>query len=129
MVCSSRNDQAQRLTIDDQSFFLEFANEIPIDDQRSKDNIKENETATLMFLVNERNTRQLETTRDLLPEIKDVIKAIHKGEDQIGVFNLGKRKAVFLVLRDSAKALKAIEWMGKSRKLDKSGEFVKLDLN
>lgn len=85
--------------------------------------------ANLLFVVTERNLKQLEGIADTLPDIRRVIKKVRKGEDQIGSFDVGKRKAVVLVLQDSAKTMKAIEWMGTTgRRLDKMDEFIKLDL-
>lgn len=100
----------------------------PIDHEKSKGDIKDNDLATLMFVVTEKNLKQLDGITDVVPDMKSIVKSIRKGEDQIGLFNVGKRKAVVLVLQDSAKAMKAIEWMGTARKLDKAGEFLKLDL-
>lgn len=101
----------------------------PIDHEKSKGSIEENKLSTLFFVVSQKNKKQLESVEGVLPGISKIMKAAPSGQDQIGLFSLGKRRALILLLEDASKLTKAVEWMGSVKKIEKQQEFVKLMLN
>lgn len=99
-----------------------------IDHEESKKDILNNELDTVLFFLNEKNLKQLNGLKDVLPKIDDILKKVQRGKTQIGMFSFEKRKVIIVVLQDSSDAIKVIQWMGKERLVETLEKFQKLEL-
>lgn len=103
-------------------------NRSPIDQEDSMIELKANDLATLMLVLTSKNLHQLKAIEKSLPGFRSVLEKIKKGDRQMGLFTIGSRKIIIVILQNPEESLKAISWMRTQKRVDKSQEFIKMEL-
>lgn len=98
----------------------------PIDHERSKSDIQENEISTVFLIATHKNRKQLNGIEDVLPGLSAIIKNAPEEGEQFGIFEVAKRKVIILLVNDPSRVSNAIKWMGLTRQIEKLNKFFSI---
>lgn len=97
----------------------------PINDDETLKTVRAN-TSTVFAIVTQKQRGQLDTLDDVFKGLSEHVEILPQAGNFLGMFDVGIRKVVVLVVDNSADIPKAFKIMGQKKKVDKPDTFVEL---
>ena len=97
----------------------------PIDSTTSKSLVKDTQSPVFLIALNE-SRAQIENLEDVLPGVGNAVKKASAKGAQFGMFDLGRRKVMILLIDSQDGLQHTIDWMGEEKHVERAGEFVAL---
>jgi hypothetical protein len=96
----------------------------PIEAPQILRSVAANARATLLVVVSAAELKKAAALDSVVPGFSALLAKAAASGDQFGQFEVGPRRILILILSEPARLHKAVEWMGKTKRVGKLGEFV-----
>lgn len=103
-----------------------LASSAPIEAPQSLKQVEHNERATLFVVVTPGERTKAAALDAVVQGFSALLAKAAESGDQFGQFDVGPRRVLILILSEPARLRRAVEWLGKTKRVGKLGEFVSI---
>jgi uncharacterized protein YozE (UPF0346 family) len=101
----------------------------PIDDEISKQIVRENSASTVFLIATRPQVKQIHTLESVLPGLSKAVSLAKESGAAFGLFDINNQKVLVLLLDQPSQLISAVKQLASLAQLSKSNQFVPLRLN